>query len=61
LRKYVNKVLTKGKLFYILSNKLQILCDEKDMNATERLTEREDKGWNLPIAAVAFTTLELYW
>jgi hypothetical protein len=31
------------------------------MNATVRLTEREDKGWNLPNAAVAFTTLELYW
>ncbi len=31
------------------------------MSATERLTERGDKGWNLPNTEVAFTTLEQYW
>jgi hypothetical protein len=31
------------------------------MSATERLTEREDVGWNLPNAADAFTALEQYW
>jgi hypothetical protein len=36
--------LTKGKLFYILTNKLQLFSDEKDMSATERFIEREDKA-----------------